>query len=217
MSAIRRLAAVGCALALVVLAGCDGQAEDSYTGPKSDSSSTSSPSPSPTETDGTTPTTVPIGDVSFDFRDTGKLDRNARLDRNERAAIDAYVGWQRAATASIRARTLSDAVSEGADDAVVRTVEQSIDSAAGNDYTVPREMIGRLDSIKATPDAAILDACLWSPTFDYHVRGTGQRISDRSAHWMGTEVRMTRSSGHHGQWTVAGLGARDDCEGKRPQ
>ncbi|UYM06685.1 hypothetical protein [Solicola gregarius] len=149
----------------------------------------------------------PPGKVVFDLA-VSSADRDP--------AVDSYVAWQRAATTSLRDRTLTEATRRGAAEAPVETVERSLSTVEEADYTVPRRMVGRLQSIRSTPRAAILGVCLWSPTFDYRERASGERVADRPAHWMGVEVRMSRRSGQDGGWSVAGLSTREDCEGNRP-
>ncbi|MGH3360000.1 MAG: hypothetical protein ACRDO7_14465 [Nocardioidaceae bacterium] len=182
-------------LGSLLLTGCASDADEPSYDPTTDASDTA---------DGFEP---PPGRVTFDFR----AGRHAGD-----AAVDAYVAWQRAATRSIRDRELSDAVQDGATDAPVRTVEQSLATVSEGDYTVPRTMIGRLESAHSTPRAAILGVCLWSSSFDYHERASGRTVADDAPHWMGVEVRMTRESGHHSDWNVSGMIAGEDCKGSRP-
>lgn len=185
--------------AAVVLAGC---ADDTGSSDAAEPSSGSSPSQD--TADGFEP---PPGPVRFDF-DAGR--------HADEPAVRAYVTWQRAATTSIRERALSDAVREGAAESPVSTVRQSIETVTESDYIVPRRMIGRLDSMQSTRRAAILGACLWSPSFDYHERESGRTAAEDEPHWIGVEVRMSRGSGHHGAWKVSGLSVEQDCEGSRP-
>ena len=197
-----RLATCACAalLACGVAGGCSNEASDApYVGPDDGTNGDS--------TAGDTGFQPPTGNVVFDFRAGGHA--------NE-PAVRAYVGWQRAATESIRNRQLTDEVRDGAIAPPVRTVERSIATVSDADYTVPRTMVGRLASVRATPRAAILEVCLWSPSFDYRQRESGRTATDGAAHWMGAEVRMTRNSAHDGAWKVAGLTDRPDCEGNKP-
>lgn len=188
---------VVCAAACLLLAGCGGGSTASDDEPDSSDTPASA-------SDGFEP---PAGKVLFDL-DVARADRHA--------AVDAYAAWQRAATTSLRDRELNDATRRGASDGTVRTVERSLDTVQDGDYTVPKRMVGRLESVRATPRAAMLGACLWSPSFDYRDRETGRRAVREPPRWMGVEVRMTRLPGQDGRWIVAGLSTRDDCEGKRP-
>lgn len=184
----------------VLLAGCADDADSS--------DSAEEPSPGPQTSRGATDGFKPRpGPVRFEF-DAGR--------HADKPAVRAYVGWQRAATKSIRDRALSAAVRDGAARSPVDTVRQSIETATESDYVVPRRMVGRLASMQATPRAAILDACLWSPSFDYRERESGRTVATDEPHWMGVEVRMSRTSGHHGAWKVSGLSVQQDCKGSRP-
>lgn len=192
--------------AAVFVAGCAGDAESSGTGESTESSDAGSSQDSG-EAGDADDFEPPPGPVRFAF-DAG---RDA-----DHPAVRAYVAWQRAATTSIRNRELSEAVRAGAASSPADTVRQSIETAATSDYTVPRTMIGRLEAVQSTRRAAILGVCLWSPTFDYHVRESGATAAEAKPHWMGIEVRMTRASAHDGPWRVSGLSVEQDCEGKRP-
>ncbi|UPK74425.1 hypothetical protein MU582_18610 [Nocardioidaceae bacterium SCSIO 66511] len=190
---------LACAVACLVVTACGGD-------PESDSDDESL-SAQPSNAAASDDFTAPSGEVVFDF-DVARADQHP--------AVDAYVAWQTAATESLRERDVAPAVTEGAEESPVRTVERSLAALQEGDLTVPRRMVGRLDSIRSTRRAAILDACLWSPSFDYRVRESGRRVADAKPHWMGAEVRMTRSTGQDDAWIVAGLSAGEDCEGSRP-
>lgn len=190
---------VSCVLAGLVLGGCEGDSTEPTDGPSGDTTTSS--------TQSTPAYDPPGGKVVFDLR---------VRPRDRKAAVDAYAAWQRASTTALRRRTMIAAVGDHAAEGPTQLVKQSVATVREEDYTVPRRMVGRVESVRASRGAAIVRVCLWSPSFDYHDRETGESATNSTPRWMGVEVRMTRSSGQDGRWIVAGLSTRADCEGNRP-
>lgn len=187
---------VVCVFAALILTGCGGDSTE-----KPDASSGDAPSQTADAFD------PPGGKVVFDLR---------VRPRDRSAAVEAYAAWQRASTASLRRRQMLAAVGDRAAEGPAELVKKSLETVRENDYTVPRRMVGRVQSARVDGRAAVVGACLWSPSFDYHDRESGRSATNAKPHWMGVEVRMTRSSVQDGRWIVAGLSTRADCEGNRP-
>lgn len=187
-----------CVLAGLVVAGCGG--DDADETEPADETPTSS-------TKSTSGYDAPGGKVIFDLR---------VKPRDRHAAVDAYADWQRASTTALRQRQMSAEVTDNAAEGPAQVVEDSLAKVRQEDYVVPRRMIGRIDSVRARAGAAIVRACLWSPSFDYRDRASGAAATKAKPRWIGVEVRMTRQAGQNGHWIVAGLSSRADCKGARP-
>ena len=190
------VAAVACAIAGWLLTGCGGDDAETSAEPTHTPATSEAPSYDP-----------PGGKVVYDLRVP---------DEHEHPAVEAYATWQRASTIALRERAMSDAVTEHAADGPLGVVERSLETVRERDYVVPRRMVGRVDSVRASGRAAVVRVCLWSPTFDYHERRSGESAATSEPRWLGAEVRMTRETGQDGGWIVAGLAPRADCEGSKP-